>query len=104
MRTGRRLVTLLATAGLVCVALPSAAQAHPPGHQRGLQRVDHIVVIYEENHSFDNLFGSWPGTDGLARNPADTPRATQVGPDAARTPWAVDVPEAGLADHTFEIK
>ena len=26
MRTGRRLVTLLATAGLVCVALPSAAQ------------------------------------------------------------------------------
>jgi len=87
MRTGRRLVTLLATAGLVCVALPSAAQAHPPGHQRGLQRVDHIVVIYEENHSFDNLFGSWPGTDGLARNPADTPRATQVGPDAARTPW-----------------
>ena len=75
MRTGRRLVTLLATAGLVCVALPSAAQAHPPGHDRGLQRVDHIVVIYEENHSFDNLFGGWPGVDGLARDPAGTPRA-----------------------------
>jgi len=87
MRTGRRLVTLLATAGLVCVALPSAAQAHPPGHDRGLQKVDHIVVIYEENHSFDNLLGGWPGVDGLARDPARTPRATQVGPDAARTPW-----------------
>jgi hypothetical protein len=87
MRTGRRLVTLLATAGLVCVALPSAAQAHPPGHERGLQKVDHIVVIYEENHSFDNLLGGWPGVDGLARDPARTPRATQVGPDAARTPW-----------------
>ena len=88
MRSGRRLVTLFATAGLVCVALPSAAQADPPGHDRGLQRVDHIVVIYEENHSFDNLLGRWPGVDGLARDPASTPRATQVGPDAARTPWS----------------
>src|SRR4029079_18595635 len=87
MRTGRRLVTLLATAGLVCVALPSAAQAHPPGHDRGLQKVDHIVVIYEENHSFDNLLAAGPRFDGRARAAARTPRATQAGPDAARTPW-----------------
>ena len=25
----------------------------------GLRKVDHIVVIYEENHSFDNLYGGW---------------------------------------------
>ena len=73
MRTGRRLVTLLATAGLVCVALPSAAQAHPPGHDRGLRQIDHIVVIYEENHSFDNLYGGWEGVDGAGRRPP-TPR------------------------------
>ena len=24
------------------------------------------MVIYEENHSFDNLFGMWPGVNGLA--------------------------------------
>ena len=36
---------------------------------------------------FDNLFGRWPGVDGLARNPARTPRSTQVGPDPARTPY-----------------
>src|SRR5689334_2954135 len=90
MRTGRRLVTLLATAGLVCVALPSAAQAHPPGHDRGLQKVDHIVVIYEENHSFDNLLGGWPGVDGLARDPARTPLR-----DAGRSrrrPHSVELP------------
>jgi acid phosphatase len=35
-------------------------------------------VIYEENHSFDNLFGLWPGVDGLAKKPGNTPRNVQV--------------------------
>ncbi len=53
------------------------------GHGR-LSAIDHIVVIYEENHSFDNLFGSWPGVDGLNKKPANTPRNTQV--DTTGTP------------------
>ena len=28
-------------------------------------RVRHIVVVYLENHSFDNLWGGWPGVDGI---------------------------------------
>lgn len=31
-----------------------------------LQRVRHLVVIYAENHSFDNLYGLFPGADGIA--------------------------------------
>jgi phospholipase C len=31
----------------------------------GLNRIDHIVVVYLENRSFDNLFGNFPGADGL---------------------------------------
>ncbi|MEA2642336.1 MAG: hypothetical protein QOF51_3730 [Chloroflexota bacterium] len=27
--------------------------------------IDHIIVIYLENHSFDNLYGLFPGADGL---------------------------------------
>jgi phospholipase C len=42
-----------------------------------LARVKHIVVIYEENHSFDNLYGGWEGVDGLAN--ADAAHTTQVG-------------------------
>jgi acid phosphatase len=41
---------------------------HPerdPG-ARALDRIDHIVVIYQENWSFDSLFGLFPGVDGLA--------------------------------------
>src|SRR5881397_2510399 len=31
----------------------------------GLDRLQHIVVIYLENRSFDNLYGEFPGADGL---------------------------------------
>ena len=56
----RKLVPLLAvaTAALVACATPSP----PPA----MQRVQHVVVIYAENHSFDNLYGLFPGADGVA--------------------------------------
>jgi acid phosphatase len=59
------------------VSLPATAQARGGGHDP-LAGIRHIVVIYEENHSFDNLWGRWPGVDGLARDPSRTPRQTQV--------------------------
>jgi phospholipase C len=38
-----------------------------------LSRIKHIVVVYEENHSFDNLYGSWEGVNGID-NAADAAR------------------------------
>ena len=49
----------------------------------GLDRLQHIVVIYLENHSFDNLYGEFPGADGLSNA---APTRTQV--DASGTPFA----------------
>jgi phospholipase C len=43
-----------------------------------LSRIKHIVVVFEENHSFDNLYGSWEGVNGLD-NASDEAR-TQVNP------------------------
>ena len=31
-----------------------------------LAALEHLVVIYLENHSFDNLYGTYPGAEGLA--------------------------------------
>ncbi len=43
--------------------LPSGALAVGGGtdHNKDnqLNKIQHIVIIYEENHSFDNLFGGW---------------------------------------------
>jgi phospholipase C len=35
--------------------------------QSGPDRIGNIVVIYAENRSFDTLYGSFPGADGLAK-------------------------------------
>ncbi len=35
-----------------------------------LAKIQHIVVIYGENRSFDNLYGLFPGADGVAQAPA----------------------------------
>ena len=61
----------------LCAALlasvPACAQAPDP-----LAKIGHIVVIFEENRSFDSMFGTFPGANGLA-NAGD--KAIQVGPD-----------------------
>ena len=33
-----------------------------------LRRIGHIVVVFEENRSFDNMFGHFPGANGLANS------------------------------------
>ena len=38
------------------------------------------MIIYEENHSFDNLYGGWEGVNGLANaDPAHTLQKNQAG-------------------------
>jgi acid phosphatase len=67
------------------LTFPSAALAHHGHgfHGRGGNDVKRIVVIYEENHSFDNLYGGWEGVNGLAN--ADAAHTTQV--NQAGTPF-----------------
>src|ERR1700716_2265636 len=48
-----------------------------------LRKLDHIVVIYLENRSFDNLYGEFAGADGLA---AAAGAPLQV--DASAAPYA----------------
>jgi acid phosphatase len=71
----------LALAALTVFAAPGLALA---GGREGtrLNKIDRFVVIYQENHSFDNLYGSWEGVDGLGR--ADAAHTTQVDQAGAR--------------------
>ena len=56
------------------LALPSPRLS--PGDP--LRRIGHIVVIFEENRSFDNMFGLFPGANGLSGAAATS---TQTDPD-----------------------
>ena len=49
---------------LAAVILAGLSAQNPP---RGLDRIENIVVIYAENRAFDNLYGGFPGADGLSQ-------------------------------------
>lgn len=46
----------------------------------GIGKVNHVVVIYLENHSFDNLYGQFSGANGLSNaTPANTVQLDATG-------------------------
>jgi phospholipase C len=59
------------------LVLSGGARRRGAGDANKLRTVDHIVVIYEENHSFDNLYGGWERVRGLSD--ADAAHTTQLG-------------------------
>ena len=57
------------TAAAIFVGPTGITFAHPPDHERqksehAVQRLRHIIVIYQENWSFDSLYGQYPGANG----------------------------------------
>jgi phospholipase C len=66
----RLLFVVLAGAFLVGLLLGSAEL---PGHRhearagtrRGIHKIRHVVIVMQENRSFDSYFGTYPGADGI---------------------------------------
>jgi acid phosphatase len=58
-----------------CAQQPTA----PAGATPAMQRIGHVVVIYAENHSFDNMYGLFPGAEGVAA--ASREQAMQIDHD-----------------------
>src|SRR5262245_5472930 len=56
-------LTLLGTTNLLSSAGSVAKAQETAGP---LSQIKHLIVIYQENWSFDSLYGSFPGANGLA--------------------------------------
>jgi phospholipase C len=91
------------TAVVVTSAVAALAACRPPASnappaKTALSSINHVVVIYLENRSFDNLYGQFPGADGLASAANDRPQVDESGvpyrtlPQAAGTPFPVSLP------------
>ena len=72
---------LVAQGGAAALNDRSHAAKHDDGSAKKLDKIQHIVVVYEENHSFDNLYGGWEGVNG--RSNADAARTNQIAQNAA---------------------
>jgi acid phosphatase len=81
MHRSGRLRAVLASASLISISLMAAGPAAAGADKGPLGNYKHIVVIYEENHSFDNLYGLWGDVNGqhlVGLADADAAHKTQI--------------------------
>jgi phospholipase C len=55
-------------------------RAQDPQNLHGIHKIRHVIVIMQENRSFDNYFGTYPGADGI---PMRNGHPTVCAPDPA---------------------
>ncbi|NBO19655.1 MAG: acid phosphatase [Proteobacteria bacterium] len=84
-------------AALALLLAPAPALAGP------YDAVEHIIVISLENHSFDNLFGDFPGAEGRAQAKAkNVIQRDRAGKAYATLPQVMDTrQEPAVADSRF---
>ena len=82
-RTALVLVLLAAVAAVGAGAASTGARSRRPhvNPHAGLQKIKHVVVIMQENRSFDSYFGTYPHADGI---PMRNGVPTVCVPDPAR--------------------
>jgi acid phosphatase len=83
----------------IWLALALGGCALPPAQHTALDRIQTIVVIYAENHSFDNMYGLFPGADGVANATAE--QKTQLDDDGKPLPSLPPVYTSGKADPKY---
>jgi len=107
MRVTRGLpVAALVALGAIVVACATRGPSGPSG----LDAIEHIVVIYAENRSFDHLYGLFPGANGIASaTPEQYQQVDRDGRVLEKLPpvWNGKAPSAdfpsGLPNRPFRI-
>ena len=66
-----------------------AGSSTSPSQSGDIHKIQHVVVIMQENRSFDTYFGTFPGADGIPANvcvpdPATNQCVKQIGRASCR--------------------
>src|SRR5256885_7826781 len=68
----RRSLLIIAVAGAAIAGLfalsaptPASTQRKPAKAPSAIHKIKHVIVIMQENRSFDHYFGTYPGADGI---------------------------------------
>ncbi len=63
-RTTRRMAAVLSLAAAAAAGCGSNNGGNSAG-KSGIHKIQHVIVIMQENRSFDSYFGTFPGADGI---------------------------------------
>jgi phospholipase C len=66
------------------------AYSQSVGQPSGLEQIRHIIVIYQENWSFNSLYGKFPGAEGLANAGARITQRQKDGTPYTTLPQPLD--------------
>src|SRR5215510_13589590 len=70
LRSALAVFTLAAVVVALCI-IPAASAAGP------FDKLNHVIVIYQENWSFDSLYGHFPAANGLDNAGPTTPQVSK---------------------------
>ena len=65
VRVGLAAATSVAVLGGAAIAVSGTAGGSTATQATGIHKIQHVVVIMQENRSFDTYFGAYPGADGM---------------------------------------
>jgi phospholipase C len=87
---------------LALLALADSATASSPVARGGIHDIRHVVIVMQENRSFDSYFGTYPGADGIPKHVC-VPDPLRHGCDR---PYhdALDRDSGGPHDHVDALK
>ncbi|MGN7147407.1 alkaline phosphatase family protein [Arthrobacter sp. SAFR-179] len=83
-RTALAAAVTVAVLVVLAVVLSTTLRPGPPaanGTETGIAKIKHVVIITQENRSFDSYFGTYPGADGI---PMKDGKPAACLPDPAR--------------------
>jgi phospholipase C len=88
-RTQSRLVAVTGMLALSALA-PFASGVARAQTSASLDKINHVIVIYQENWSFDSLYGSFPGANGFANAADKVAQVDKTGQPYASLPQPID--------------
>ncbi len=88
-------VAVLCTAAVLMAQTPRERTDTMATPEQVRSRIKHVFVIFQENHSFDNYFGTFPGADNLASQEAQSHGFRQFDPMGGSwvTPFRISDPD-----------
>ena len=82
----------------IALGLGQVIPAPSPVVAAGTGRIGHFVVLMQENHTFDNYFGTFPKADGIPAN-ACMPTRRTTSTDCIK-PYHIPTPRTSDPDHS----